>query len=154
MVGVDSDRACGLSYAGPDDAIGEHILIVIDIGVALSPLAEREQNWLQLEPKVRHRVFNASRHLGEDRPLHQPMRLHIPKLLDQYLLGDVGYHPLQLGKPLRSVKDVIENDGLPSPRDDFQRPFYRQSGQPFQGFGHGHFPVGKARKGLYSQALV
>jgi len=50
-----------------------------------------------------------------DDPPHDPVVLHLAKLLDQHLLRDRGYRPFQIGKAKHVAAEQMEKDQeLPS----------------------------------------
>ena len=59
-----------------------------------------------------------------DGPPHDPIVLHLAKLLDQHLLRDRGYRPFQIGKSKHvSTEQVKEDHELPAAFQKLERLF-------------------------------
>ena len=59
-----------------------------------------------------------------DDPPHNPVALHLTKLLDQHLLRDCGYRTFQVGKSKHVSTEQVEKDHeLPSPFQKLERLF-------------------------------
>jgi hypothetical protein len=97
-----------------------------------TPRHERLQDGLEALAQRGEHVFDALRIRGDRLPAHQPMFLERAQLLDQHLLRQAGDVLLQLACPLRAVSQHIQENGLPSPGEDAQRPLDRQARESFR----------------------
>ena len=86
------------------------------------PFQEGIERWAQSLPPIRQAVLDLRRHLMVDDPPHDPVVLHLAKLLDQHLLRDRGYRPFQIGKSKHvSTEQVKEDHELPAAFQKFER---------------------------------
>src|SRR5437016_511957 len=109
-----------------DDAFQDRIEFVKLRRVPAPPVTKRHDDWLEAEPERGRNVVDPRRHLPEDFALEQTVLLHLTELLDKDFLAGIWRKPLQLGKPLRSIEQVIEDDRLPASGDHLERAFCRQ----------------------------
>ena len=63
------------------------------------------------------------------------MRFHFSELFDQHLLTDVGNETTEIGQSARRTKEMIENNSLPTPGNDFEGPFDGKARKMFQRVG-------------------
>src|SRR5688572_12857938 len=91
----------------------------------LAPPTHRLHHGHQALPPRRERVLDLRRNLWVDLSTHQPVRLHLPKLLRQHFLRDRPHLPLQLGEPPRAAQQSVQDHDLPPPADQGERGFGR-----------------------------
>jgi hypothetical protein len=86
------------------------------------PFQERVERWAQGLPPIRQTILHFRRHLMMDDPPHNPVVLHLAKLLDQHLLRDRWYRPFQIGKSKHVSTEQMEKDHeLPSAFQNLER---------------------------------
>lgn len=145
FVGPRHPTLCRLSGCRPELASRKPVQLVQLRRMALAPFTERSQHRLQAQSELRRRVVDPRRHLAENLAMDETVFLQFPKLLDQHLLAHVRDLPLQFGESLRAVKQVVQDDGLPTAGDHLQGAFGRQRRQSLRHLRHGYLPVSMAR---------
>ena len=71
--------------------------------------------------ELRQRILDAGWDLPEVPADDDPVRLHLPQLLDQHLLADARHQPPQLAESPRPRREMPEDDRLPLAADDGER---------------------------------
>jgi hypothetical protein len=89
------------------------------------PLAHRIHNRSEASPQECERVLDFRRDLWVDLAVHDAVFLQLPQLLGEHLLGNTREGPKQLRKAPLALKELPQNQDLPSSTDDVKRPFRR-----------------------------
>src|SRR6266850_3961361 len=108
-------RRAGGNYLAQGHALADGLTL-------LSPFQQGIERWTQRLPLVRQTVLDFRRHLMMNHPPHNRVVLQLAKLLDQHLLRDRRYRPLQVGEAQHlSAEQVKQDYELPSAFQKLER---------------------------------